>query len=199
MPYLKYTRLPGGVSPVPSSTSEPATSEQLQSSKHVTIDREGWPPFPPPQSLSDDTSQLHLTLRRSHSPSPSPTPSPLHSRQLSSGEATPESDSCGALAVTGTTNGLLEPPSSDRQQYNKQSKKNRLSAAALASLLSASHGNEDRSARKERKRVEKHAKREQTLQELRGAERRRSYFRDASHRREHTFGPEVRTMATCTE
>jgi hypothetical protein len=86
----------------------------------------------------------------------------------------------------GTTGALLEPPLPDRHSK----KKNRLSPAALASLLSASH--EDKRERKERKRAEKLSKHEQTLQELRTSDRRRAYFRDASHRRELTFGPEVR-------
>ena len=36
-----------------------------QSSKRAIINRnpKTWPPFPRPQSLSDDTAQLHLTLR----------------------------------------------------------------------------------------------------------------------------------------
>jgi len=78
-----------------------------------------------------------------------------------------------------------EPPST------RSKKNNRVSAASLASLLSASH--EDKRDHKDRKRKEKFAKHEQALQELRTADRRRAYFRDASHRQELIFGPEVRT------
>lgn len=77
-----------------------------------------------------------------------------------------------------------------------RSKKNRLSTASIGSLLSAGH--DDRKDRKERKRTEKFAKHEQTLQELRTADRRRAYFRDASHRQEVIFGPEVRTHVPFT-
>lgn len=200
MPYLAHTRLPA-VSRTPSSeTRQPATlsHDQQQSSSKHTIDREGWPLFPSPQSLSDDTTQIHQTLNspshshsHSPSPSPSPTPSPLLSREPSSGAATPDSDSLVTEPChAGTTGAFLEPPLSDRQYKN--SKKNRLSSATLASLLSASH--EDKRERKERKRAEKLSKHEQTLQELRTSDRRRAYFRDASHRRELTFGPEVRPL-----
>jgi hypothetical protein len=41
-------------------------------------------------------------------------------------------------------------------------------------------------------------KRQQALQELRTTERRRAYFRDAFHRQELVFGPEVRAFFTRT-
>ncbi|KAI0250671.1 hypothetical protein BJV78DRAFT_546765 [Lactifluus subvellereus] len=194
MPYLAHTRLPAVSRTLSSETRQPATlaHEHHQSSSKHAIDREGWPLFPSPQSLSDDTTQLHLTLNspsHSHSPSPTPTPtpSPLLSRQPSSGAATPDSDSFVAEPCNaGTTGALLEPPLPDK--HYKNLKKNRLSPATLASLLSASH--EDKRERKERKRAEKLSKHEQTLQELHTADRRRAYFRDASHRRELIFGPE---------
>ena len=84
-------------------------------------------------------------------------------------------------------------PSSVEKQYKK---KNRLSAGALASLLPVNPDEDRRKARKERKRSEKLVRHEQTLQELRTADRRRTYFRDASHRRELVFGPEVRYFST---
>ena len=202
MPHLAHTRLPAASRTPSSETRQPAAlahaHEQQQSSSKHAIDREGRPLFPSPQSLSDDTTQLHLTLNspsHSHSPSPSPTPtpSPRLSRQSSSGAATPDSDSCVTepSCNAGTAGAFLEPPLPDK--YSKNLKKNRLSPATLASLLSASH--DDKRERKERKRVEKLSKHEQTLQELRTADRRRAYFRDASHRRELTFGPEVRHTA----
>jgi hypothetical protein len=100
MPHFVHTRLPAG----------PQSSLPKQ---QLVIDREGWPPFPPPQPISDDTKQLHQTLRSS------PPPPPLAS----------------GTAVGGLT---------------------------------------------------------EALQDLRTADRRRAYFRDASHRRELIFGPEVR-------
>jgi hypothetical protein len=214
MPHLAHKRVPvssssslASRSPSPSPSSaipQPGPHEQ-QSSKGA-ISRKAWPPFPPPQSLSDDTVQLHLMLRSplsSHSPSPSPSPSPRLSRQpSSSGRATPDSFDSSVPPPTwvatepfGPGNGGLVPPSSTSSPSSTdkyRSKKNsRVSAASLSSLLSANH--EDKRERKERKSSKKVAKHEQALQELRTADRRRAYFRDASHRRELTFGPEVRT------
>jgi hypothetical protein len=193
MPHLTHKRVPGNSHQPPSiachltSPHEPPSSEQK-------INYDGWPDFPPPQSLSDDTAQLHLTLQSpspshsasaSPSPSRSPGPSPLLSRQSSSGGVTPESGGSASPSVTAS------PDLSVAEKQNAK-KKNRLSAAALASLLPVHHDGDRRRARRERKRTDKLVRHEQTLQELRTADRRRAYFRDASHRRELVFGPEVR-------
>ena len=104
---------------------------------------------------------------------------------------TPEEGGSVPASVTASPDPSVAPlPSLLEKQHIK---KNRLSAGALASLLPVSHDEDRRRARKERKRTEKLARREQTLQELGTADRRRAYFRDASHRREHVFRPpEVR-------
>lgn len=224
MPHLAHRRVPLAVSsplasrsPSPSPSSSPLHSSptpslvipqpgprDLQSSKHAAIRNpktpKTWPPFPPPQSLTDDTAQLHLTLRNplSSSNSHSPSPSPHLSRQpSSSGRATPESFDSSLmpiLAVESFDPG--NPPSSTESpspmEKARLKKSNRLSAASLSSLLSVNH--EDKRERRDRKRTGKLAKHEQTLLELRTADRRRAYFRDASHRQELTFGPEVRTI-----
>lgn len=205
MPHLVHTRL-SGLSRTSLSLSgenghlqdQPATATdgvQSSSPKQHVIDREGWPPFPPPQSLSDDTKQLHQTLRSSppHSHSHSHSPSPSHTPSASldpDSLVPPPTPLASGIAVGGSA----EP----EQGNNKNSKKNtHLSAGTLASLLSTNHNNnpEDKRERKERKLAEKLAKHEQALQDLRTADRRRAYFRDASHRRELIFGPEVRTHA----
>lgn len=190
MPHLAHKR----VSHPPSSVAchltsphnEPPSSEQ-------DIKYDGWPDFPPPQSLSDDTAQLHLTLQSlspSHSASPSPSPSPCSLSRP--GSVTPDSGRSATTSATTSPDLSLAPqePSSERQ-HNK--KKNGFSAGALASLLPVNQDGERRRARRERKRTEKLARHEQTLQELRTADRRRACFRDASHRRELVFGPEVRS------
>ncbi|KAH9060618.1 hypothetical protein EDB87DRAFT_1683564 [Lactarius vividus] len=194
MPHLAYKRVPG-VSRQASPVAGHLTSSHKPQSLKQESNHDGWPHFPPPQSLSDDTAQLHLTLKspplHSASPSPSPSPgsSPLLSHRLSSGAVTPESvGSVPSSASTspGPRNDALPEPSSLEKQ-NIKKKKNRLSAGTLASLLP---DEDKRRARKERKRTEKLARHEQALQELRTADRRRAYFRDASHRRDLIFGPE---------
>ena len=90
-------------------------------------------------------------------------------------------------------NGSLAPaPESCVTDKTRFKKNNRISASSLASLLSANH--EDKKERKGRKHTEKFTKHQQALQELRTAERRRAYFRDASHRQNLVFGPEVRAF-----
>ncbi|KAH9006533.1 hypothetical protein EDB86DRAFT_2874610 [Lactarius hatsudake] len=189
MPHLAHKRVPG-VSRQASPVAGHLTSSHKPQSPEEQSNHDGWPHFPPPQSLSDDTTQLHLTLKSSplRSASPSPGSSPLLSHRSSSGTATPDSVSSVSSSVTTSPyprNDALPEPSSLEKQYIK--KKNRLSAGTLASLLP---DDERRRARKERKRTEKLARHEQALQELRTADRRRAYFRDASHRRELIFGPE---------
>jgi hypothetical protein len=209
MPHLAHRHVPLAVpsplasrppSPSPSPTPSLAVPQpgprDFQSSKRAIIHNpKTWPPFPPPQSLSDDTTQLHLTLRNSlssHSPSPSP-----HLSRQPSGRATPDSSDGSALpilAIDSVDTG--NPPSSaeSRSATEKVRSKinNRLSATSLSSLLSANH--EDKRERRDRKRTGKLVKHEQALLELGTADRRRAYFRDASHRQELTFGPEVRTI-----
>ena len=194
MPHLTHKRVPG-VFHQPSSIACHLTSPHEPPSSEQNINYDGWPDFPPPQSLSDDTAQLHLTLQSpspSHSASVSPSPSrspgssPLLSRQSSSGGVTPESG------------GSASPDLSVVEKQNAK-KKNRLSAAALASLLPVHHDGDKRRARRERKRTDKLVRHEQTLQELRTADRRRGYFRDALHRRELIFGPEVRYASPTTD
>jgi hypothetical protein len=217
MPHLAHRRVPLAVSsPLASRSPSPSLiipqpgPHDLQSPKRSIIrNPKTWPPFPPPQSLTDDTTQLHLTLRSplsSHPHSHSPSPSPHLSRQASSsGRATPDSfDSSGlpTLAIESVDhvgNPSLMPPSSSTElpsptEKTRSKKNNRLSATSLSSLLSANY--EDKRERRDRKRTEKLAKHEQVVQELRTADRRRAYFRDASHRQELTFGPEVRTTST---
>ncbi|KAI9452505.1 hypothetical protein F5148DRAFT_1289581 [Russula earlei] len=118
---------------------------------------------------------LHLTLRTPE-PSHSPSPSPLSSRHASpSGAATP-SDSDGSMPASvreswfepqapGNASSTLQPPKSHVGDKHLSKKHKRLSAASLASRLSAHH--EGRLARSERKRTETFAKQEQELQELR--------------------------------
>jgi hypothetical protein len=192
MPHLAHSRVTlASRSPSPANL-QPGPHEP-RSSKRAINDR-AWPPFPPSQSLSDDTAQLHLTLRSpppSHSPSPIPTPH-LSRQPSSSGRATPDSDSAvptWAIESLDPGNAGLAP--STESSSTRSKKNNRVSAASLASLLSAGH--ENKRERKDRKRTDKFAKHDQALQELRTADRRRAYFRDASHRQELTFGPEVRT------
>lgn len=200
MPHLAHKRVTLASrppSPLPSPVTPRPSSHQQQPSEH-SIDRNTWPPFPPVQSLSDDTAQLHLTLRSpSSSCSPSPTPSSLLSRHhsSSSGQATPDSDNPVSSESFDPGNGSLAPPP-ESCATDKTRKNNRISASSLASLLSANH--EDKKGRKGRKRTEKFMKHQQALQELRTAERRRAYFRDASHRQELVFGPEVRAFLTRT-
>lgn len=198
MPHIVHRRVP-----LASRSPSPSPAPAPQSSKHA-ISRSAWPPFPPQQSLADDTAQLHLTLRSpssSHSTSPSPLQTPLLSRRPSfSGRGTPDSDGSAVPPTWATTtesfdspgNGApssTESPSNDKYR-SKKNGHNRISAASLGSLLSAGH--DDRRERKERKRAEKLARHELAIQELRTADRRRAYFRDASHRQELIFGPEVR-------
>jgi hypothetical protein len=219
MPHLAHRRVPPAVSsPLASRSPSPSLPSHaipqpgihdLQSPKRAIIrNPKTWPPFPPPQSLTDDTAQLHLTLRsplssHSHSLSPSPTPSRHLSRHpsSSSGRATPDSSDSSALPILAiesfdSGNPTLVPQSSAESpsptEKTRSKKNNRVSAASLSSLLSANY--EDKRERRDRKRTEKLAKHEQTLLELRTADRRRAYFRDASHRQELTFGPEVRTI-----
>jgi hypothetical protein len=197
MPHFVHTRLPHWQDlPVVHERLGPQSSSPEQ--QHI-IDREGWPPFPPPRSISDDTKQLHQTLRsspphsHSHSPSPSPTPSLLfHSRNASSsGVASPDPDGLVPLPPPPAEGTAVGGSTEPEQGNSKNSKRNsHLSTGVLASLLSAS--NEDKQERKERKRTEKLVKHLQALQDLRTADRRRAYFRDASNRRELIFGPEVR-------
>jgi hypothetical protein len=204
MPHIGHRRVPlasRSPSPSPATPQLGQYTPQSQSSKRGAINRSAWPAFPPPQSLSDDTAQLHLTLRSpssSHSPSPSPLQTPLLSRRpsFSGRAATPDSDG-SAVPTWATTesfdpgNGGTESPSTTDKYRSKKNSNNRISAASLGSLLSAGH--DERRERKERKRTEKFAKHEQAIQELRTADRRRAYFRDASHRQELIFGPDVRT------
>ena len=215
MPHLAHRRVPQAVSsplasrspsPSPSHSSptpslaipQPGPRDLLSSKRAAIRNPKTWPPFPPPQSLTDDTAQLHLTLRnpQSSSHSHSPSPSPHLSRQPS-GRTTPESSDSSllpTLAVESFDPG--SPPSSTESppptEKARSKKGSRLSAASLSSLLSANH--EDKRERRDRKRTGKLAKHEQALLELRTADRRRAYFRDASHRQELTFGPEVRTI-----
>ena len=209
MPHLAHRRVPLAVSsPLASRSPSPSTPQpgphDPQSPKRAIINRnpKTWPPFPPPQSLSDDTAQLHLTLR-SPLPSHSHSPSPRLSRHPSfSGRATPDSFDGSVLPRLAIESfdlgnpGLVPPSSSSTElpsptEKTRSKKNNRVSATSLSSLLSANH--EDKRERRDRKRTEKLAKHEQEMQELRTADRRRAYFRDASHRQELTFGPEVRT------
>jgi Protein of unknown function (DUF1769) len=217
MPHLAHKRVPLAVSsPLASRSPSPSPllaipqpgPHDLHSSKRTIIrNPKTWPPFPPPQSLTDDTAQLHLTLRGSHphSTSHSPSPSPHLSRQgSSSGRATPattdssDGSALPILAIESSDPGNpgLVPQSSNESpsptEKTRSKKNNRVSAASLSSLLSANY--EDKRERRDRKRTEKLVKREQALLELRTADRRRAYFRDASHRQELTFGPEVRTI-----
>ncbi len=217
MPHLAHRRVPLAVSsPLASRSPSPSPSpaiprpgpHDLQSSKRAIVrNPKAWPPFPPPQCLSDDTAQLHLTLRSppfSHSNSHSSSPSPHLSRQPSSGRATPDSSDSSVLprlAIESSDPGKpgLVPSSTESPsptEKTRSKKNNRVSAAALSSLLSANH--EDKRERRDRKRTEKLAKHEQALHELRTADRRRAYFRDAPHRQELTFGPEVRTIYPTT-
>ncbi|KAI9465756.1 DUF1769-domain-containing protein [Lactarius psammicola] len=202
MPHLTHKRVPG-ISHQPSSpVACHLTSSCGPQSSEQEINYNEWPHFPPPHSLSDDTTQLHLTLKNlslSHSASPSPSPShssassPHPSRRPSSGgDVTPDSGGSVPSSVTASpdpNDAPLEPSSLEKQQHIKK-KKNRLSAGTLASLLPVTHDEDRRKARQERKRTEKLARHEQTLQELRTSDRRRAYFRDAPHRRELIFGPE---------
>lgn len=214
MPHLAHKRVPlAASSPRASRSPSPSPSlaipqpgpHDLQSSKRAFIrsSPKTWLPFPAPLSLSDDTAQLHLTLRSppsSHSNSNSHSPSPHLSRQpSSSGRATPDSfDSSSVLPIlTIESFDSGKPPPSSAESPSptekaRSKKNNRVSATSLSSLLSANH--EDKRERRDRKRTEKLAKHEQALQELRTADRRRAYFRDAPHRQELTFGPEVRTI-----
>ncbi|KAF8273476.1 hypothetical protein EI94DRAFT_1563982 [Lactarius quietus] len=185
-----------------SSTKPWALSPLISTMPHLTHKRvlehyDGWPDFPPPQSLSDDTAQLHLTLQSpppSHSASPSPSPSPgstpLLSRQPSSGGLTPESGGSASTSVTASPDPSVAHGLSLLVEKQHTKKKNRLSAGALASLLPVNLDADRRRAHRELKRAEKIVRHEQTLQELRTADRRRAYFRDESHRRELVFGPE---------
>ncbi|KAI9441281.1 hypothetical protein H4582DRAFT_1931539 [Lactarius indigo] len=193
MPHLAHKRVPG-ISHRASPVVGNLTSHKPQSPEQES-NYDGWPHFPPPQSLSDETTQLHLTLKspplHSASPSPSPSPgsSPLLSHRSSSGGVTPESVGSlpsSVMASPVPINDAL-PELSSLEKQNIKKKKNRLSAGTLASLLP---DEDKRRARKERKRTEKLVRHEQALQELRTADRRRAYFRDASHRRELIFGPE---------
>lgn len=199
MPHLAHKRVSVASrppSPLPSPVTPRPGSHQQQPSEHP-IDRRAWPPFPPVQSLSDDTTQLHLALRSpSPSYSPSPTPSLLSRHpSSSSGQATPDSDNPVSTTVMESFdpgNGSLAPPPESYLTDKTRIKNKRISASSLASLLSANH--DDKKERKERKRTEKFTKHQQAMQELRTAERRRAYFRDASHRQELVFGPEVRAF-----
>jgi hypothetical protein len=203
MPHLAHSRVPvasRSPSPLPSPVTPRPGLHREQPSGH-TINREAWPTFPTGQSLSDDTAQLHLTLRGlppSHSSSSASTP--LLSRQpSSSGSATgtPDSDKPASAAVIQSFDPgnecLTQPPEAYLTTKNRSKKNNRVSASSLASLLSTNPP-EDKGERKERKRMEKLMRHEQALQELRTAERRRAYFRDVSHRQELVFGPEVRVF-----
>jgi hypothetical protein len=217
MPHLAHKRVPlAASSPLASRSPSPSASaslaipqpgpHDLQSPKRAIIhNTKTWPPFPPPQSLSDDTAQLHLTLRGSHPHSHSHSPSPHLSRRPSfSGRvtpATPDSFDGSALPILAIESsdaghpGLVLPPSTEPPSpaEKTRSKKNyRVPAATLSSLLSGNY--EDKRERKDRKRSGKLAKHEQALQELHTADHRRTYFRDAPHRQELTFGPEVRTI-----
>jgi hypothetical protein len=116
MPHLAHRRVPLAVSsPLASRSPSPSPSHSsptpslaipqpgprdLQSSKRAAIrNPKTWPPFPPPQSLTDETAQLHLTLRNplsSHSHSPSPSP---HLSRQPSGRATPESTDSSLLPI----------------------------------------------------------------------------------------------------
>ncbi|KAI9509058.1 DUF1769-domain-containing protein [Russula earlei] len=153
------------------SSTKPWALSPLISTMPYFAHRRAWPSFPPPQSLSDDTAQLHLTLRTPE-PSHSPSPSPLSSRH-----ASPES--WFEPQAPGNASSTLQPPKSHVGDKHLSKKHKRLSAASLASRLSAHH--EGRLARSERKRTETFAKQEQELQELRNAARRRAKL---------TFGPE---------
>jgi hypothetical protein len=196
MPHFAHKRVSA-----PSRSPSPAIFQpEAQSSKRAVSSRKAWPPFPPPQSLSDDMAQLHFTLSPPSSHSPSPVTTPHLSRQpSSSGRGTPDLDS-PVLELLHPGNAVLGPSTSESSPSMadklRSKKNNRLSTASIGSLLSASH--DDRKDRKERKRTEKLAKHEQALQELRTADRRRAYFRDASHRQEVIFGPEVRTHVPFT-
>jgi len=202
MPHLAHKRVPvasRSPSPLPSPVTPRPGSQQQQPSE-PPIDRKAWPPFPSVQSLSDDTAQLHLTLRSpspSHSPSPTPPSLLSHCPSSPSGQATPDSDNPVSTTVMesfdpGNGSLALAPPPESYVTDKTRFKNNHLSASSLASLLSANH--EDKKGRKERKRTEKSSKHQQALQELRTAERRRAYFRDTSHRQELVFGPEVRAF-----
>jgi len=212
MPHLAHKRVPLAVSsPLASRSPSPSPSlaipqpgpHDLPSSKRAIVrNPKTWPPFPPPQSLTDDTAQLHLTLRSplsSHPHSHSSSPSPHLSRQASSSgratPATPESfDSSVLPQLTIESfdpgNPVIVPPteSPSPTEKTRSKKNNRVSVASLSSLLSAHH--EDKRERRDRKRTERLVKHEQELQELRTADRRRAYFRDASPRQQLTFGPE---------
>jgi Protein of unknown function (DUF1769) len=219
MPHLAHKRVPLAVSsPLASRSPSPSPllaipqpgPHDLQSSKRAIIrNPKTWPPFPPPQSLTDDTSQLHLTLRgplssHPHSNSHSPSPSHLSRQGSSSGRATPatpDSSDGSALPILAIESvdpgnpGLVPQSSKESPSPTEKTRSkinNLVSAASLSSLLSANY--EDKRERRDRKRTEKPVKREQALLELRTADRRRAYFRDASHRQELTFGPEVRTI-----
>jgi hypothetical protein len=195
MPHLAHRRMPCPSRPPSSTRTIPQPVPNEPQSSNPAINSKAWPPFPPPQSLSEDTAQLHLTLSPppSHSPSPSPSPSPLVSRHPSSGTDTPESEGSVPTSVAESSEPddacIATPPESPIGEGSRSKKNNRMSAALLASLLSASP--EVRRERKERKRTEKFTRHEQAVQELRSADRRRAYFRDASHRQELTFGPKV--------
>lgn len=111
---------------------------------------------------------------------------------------TPESGGSATISVTASPDlGVApqEPTSLAERQHSK--KKSPLSAGTLASLLTVNQDGDRKRARKVRKRTEKVVRHEQTLQELRTADRRRAYFRDAAHRRELVFGPEVRYASPC--
>ncbi|KAI0296433.1 hypothetical protein BC826DRAFT_875918, partial [Russula brevipes] len=75
-----------------------------------------WPPFPSPQSLSEDTAQLHFALSPPPSHSPSPSPSPLVSRHPSSGTATPESEGSVPTSFTRHEQAVQELRTADRRR-----------------------------------------------------------------------------------
>ena len=214
MPYLAHRRVhavPRSSSPSPSpspslTTPLPAVHEPASQKKHV-INREAWPPFPPPQSLSDDSTQLYLALK-SQNPTPSPSLSPLSSRQPStSGRATPpdpdssvptsvtegssSSSSSSSSSIDPGDDNMPAPPESlaSDKDWSKVEDDGPLSAASVASNQSANH--EDGQERTEAEEFSRRA-RERELRGLSTAAQRRAYFRDATRRRELIFGPEVR-------
>jgi len=191
MPHLAHKRLhavPRPPSPAPLPTTPlPAFHEPPPSH---TINREGWPPFPTPKSLSDDSTELYLTLK-SQRPTPSPSPSRLSSRQSSrSGRATPlERDSPVPASVTeSSSSSPFDPDNTLPESLVSHTDRSKIDSDGLLSAPSQFANHEDGRGRTEE--VFANRARARELRGLNTAAQRRAYFRDATRRRDLIFGPE---------
>ncbi|RDB30093.1 hypothetical protein Hypma_014003 [Hypsizygus marmoreus] len=160
MPHFMHTRITSHLNDSTESLELPSSEQQEKSNP------QSLPPFPPAQSISDNTSQLHLALV-SHPSAPS-----------SSSSSSPSSSSSSSSLSSSLSSTLSISP-----------------AAHPSYLAPPTRGGKPIDKIKNAARKKLHKPKSETKQipptlNLHTAAQRRAYFSDSARRREIVFGPE---------